>query len=408
MSVVLNSSIQISEFERPQPESTSEATKFLIQCGDLNYVVSTPVKILVETLLTSQKLNIPLDKSYQRFSQNKASPEEVMALANKHIPSTLFAGAEVPARKTPFILSVNLLPERILSYAALPLALLFNKWLAFGLVSVFIAIHIWLFPTISQSAITGIPTSDIPIFIALMLLSYFIHELGHISACRRFNCPHGDIGVGIYFIFPVFFADVSKAWRLNRIERATVDLGGLYFQAILLIAIDYYAFANQSSLAYLLSWTITFTMLHTLNPFFKFDGYWLLSDLSGITNLHEKMAKALQAVKNKLLHQTPIGIQNNKTLLLLIPYSLLTIAFFLYVASFLLRKLIQTTAEIVSMLKELPVSGFLSAAEYIVYQGEIWVFIKGVVWIALIFTLLVFYTKRIATLIYPKAQATGK
>ncbi len=34
-----------------------------------------------------------------------------------------------------------------------------------------------------------------------------------------------------------------------------------------------------------ITWT-HFLMLHTLNPVLKYDGYWLLTDLAGIPNLH--------------------------------------------------------------------------------------------------------------------------
>jgi len=37
-------------------------------------------------------------------------------------------------------------------------------------------------------------------------------------------------------------------------------------------------------------------MLTTLNPIFKFDGYWLLSDLTGNYNLHRKIASHLVGV----------------------------------------------------------------------------------------------------------------
>ena len=400
MSVTLNPNIQISEFEPPVSTAGPRAHQFLIQCEHLNYVVSTPVKELIETLLTSQKLNIPLDESYRLSSKKNAPNDEIIALANRHIPSELFAETDIPAPKTPFVLSMTVLPERLLKYVSVLLTPLFNKWFSLTIFVIFAIVHGTLFSSIAQSTETGIPSSDIPIFLALMLMSYFIHELGHISACRRFNCPHGDIGMGIYLIFPVFYADVSKAWKLSRKQRATVDLGGLYFQAILLIIIDCYAYLNANTLAYLLSWTITFTMLHTLNPFFKFDGYWLLSDLSGITNLHDKMRNALQSLKNKVLHRTPLNIQQDKTLYLLIPYSLMTLAFFIYVATFLTRMLIQTSQEISMMFSVFPDKGLLEATGHILAQGDSWTFVKGILWIALTCLLLTFYTKRITGLLY--------
>lgn len=71
----------------------------------------------------------------------------------------------------------------------------------------------------------------------------------------------------------VFYADVSNVWYLSRDKRIVVNLGGVYFQMILLIPlyIAYYI-THSDLLAYLLlSFNLNFIVV--LNPFFKFDGY---------------------------------------------------------------------------------------------------------------------------------------
>lgn len=69
----------------------------------------------------------------------------------------------------------------------------------------------------------------------LLLLSSFVHEIGHASACRHFGVKHGGIGFGLYLTFPVFYTDVSEIWKLKRTERIVVNMAGVYFQLILLI-----------------------------------------------------------------------------------------------------------------------------------------------------------------------------
>jgi putative peptide zinc metalloprotease protein len=404
MSLLLHPNIKISEFEAAHNVEEVKQDRFLIQCEHLNYVVSRPVKVLIEALLKSQSLNIQLNESYFSLCNKNLSDEEVAARAYEHIPSELFAVTEISDQKMPFILSITLLPERVLMPVTKKLTPLFSKWIVIFMTLLFTATHGSLLSKITQFSTSGLSLSDGFQFIVLMLLSYFIHELGHVTACRRYDCPHGDIGMGIYFVFPVFYADVSKAWRLKRNQRATVDLGGLYFQAILLIIIDIYAYLNNSALAFMLSWTITLTMLHTLNPFFKFDGYWLLSDLSGITNLHEKMRSALISLKNKLIHNKPLGIEQDKTLYILIPYSLLTILFFVYVASFLFRKLVNTSHELSDIVNDAPVQGLLDTLSYIILNDNIFTFLQGVLWVVLSCLLLTFYIKRISGLLYSKSN----
>ncbi|NQZ83472.1 MAG: hypothetical protein HRT52_20910 [Colwellia sp.] len=396
MSIQLHQNIQISSFVSP---GHLENNQFLIQCEHLNYVVSTPVKTLIESLILYQNSNETLVESYFTTTQRNASEQDIITLARQHIPKELFANTEITDQRNPFIFSMTLLPERFLSLFSVLLTPLFNKWLCLITIVTLISVHGSLLAQISQSATLGIPIGSIPTFILAMLFSYFIHELGHISACQRYNCPHGSIGFGIYLVFPVFYADVSKAWRLSQKQRAVVDLGGLYFQSMLIIAIDCFAYFTESQLAYVVSWTITFTMLHTLNPFFKFDGYWLLSDLSGITNLHDKMRTSLLRVKHKILHGTPLNFREDTTLYLLMPYSALAMLFFIYVATFLSRKLWQTGQDIASALSKIQ-GDSLSESFTLMFEKETLLpLLKTTMWAVLFVLLLSFYLKRIKNLL---------
>ena len=58
-----------------------------------------------------------------------------------------------------------------------------------------------------------------PLLYGVMLASFLLHELGHLAACRRWHCPHGPLGFGLYFFNPVFYVNVTAAWRLNRRQR---------------------------------------------------------------------------------------------------------------------------------------------------------------------------------------------
>lgn len=123
----------------------------------------------------------------------------------------------------------------------------------------------------------------------LCLGGIWLHELGHVSACDYHQCPHGPIGIGLYGFFPVFYADVSQVWSLTRGQRAIVDLGGVYFQAILsTVLVVLYAVTRHAFLAGAVILTNAM-IVYNLNPLLKFDGYWLLSDLVGIPNLHKRV-----------------------------------------------------------------------------------------------------------------------
>lgn len=121
-----------------------------------------------------------------------------------------------------------------------------------------------------------------------MLGSSFIHEMGHASACKHFGVKHGGIGFGLYLNFPVLYTDVSDVWELNRSQRCVVNLAGVYFQCFcLILLLTLYAITGNDIVRYLVL-SLNFGFLMTLNPFFRFDGYWLASDLLGVPNLRQR------------------------------------------------------------------------------------------------------------------------
>ena len=114
---------------------------------------------------------------------------------------------------------------------------------------------------------------------------YISHEVGHTSACTRFGGKCGEIGFGIYWIYPVLYADVTGAWKLPRMQRAVVDLGGIYFQCICAGLIIIWNCFNPSPIAEMAIFIINASLIPNLYPFLKMDGYWFLSDITGIPNL---------------------------------------------------------------------------------------------------------------------------
>lgn len=139
---------------------------------------------------------------------------------------------------------------------------------------------------------------------ALFLASVAVHELGHASACARFGASPGEIGVVMFFVYPSFYSDVNAAWKLKRWQRVVVDLGGIYFQLL---------FGCACLLAYQLTgWPplrgtlllIAGSCLFSLNPLLKFDGYWVVADALGVTNLSRQPARLLGYLVARLRRRT--------------------------------------------------------------------------------------------------------
>ena len=73
--------------------------------------------------------------------------------------------------------------------------------------------------------------------LGLTLLSTLFHECGHAAACRYGGARPGVIGMGFYVMWPAFFTNVTDTYRLGRAGRVRTDLGGVYFNAIFVLAL---------------------------------------------------------------------------------------------------------------------------------------------------------------------------
>ena len=111
------------------------------------------------------------------------------------------------------------------------------------------------------------------------------HEIGHASACRRSGARPGEMGVGLYLIWPAFYCDVTEAYRLDRRGRLRTDLGGVYFNGIFALACGAAYFATGHEALLFAAFVQHMIVLQQLLPLLRFDGYYVLSDLTGVPDI---------------------------------------------------------------------------------------------------------------------------
>lgn len=196
----------------------------------------------------------------------------------------------------------TLVPARHLRALSGALSVLFHPVLFWPALAVAVGVAGWvLFGAVSEGA-TLLSMMLAPGAVLGVLASLFVHELGHAAACRRFGTRHGDLGFGLYLVFPVLYMEVDEAWALSRARRAVVDAGGLYLQ--ILFGLAFLAVAQRfpalGPAALGTMALIGVGLVTNLNPFFRFDGYWLLSDLLGVPNLRRKSWLVLRNLRQYL------------------------------------------------------------------------------------------------------------
>lgn len=117
------------------------------------------------------------------------------------------------------------------------------------------------------------------------------HEFGHAFMAKRAGCRVQSMGVAFMVMLPMFYTDVSDAWRVNdRRAKLLIGAGGVLAEMLLaciaLLAWSLLPDGPARTAAFMLaSATWITTLAINLNPFMRFDGYFLLSDFWEVDNL---------------------------------------------------------------------------------------------------------------------------
>ena len=268
-------------------ETSSRIPKYLVASGSQHWEVSAPVAYLIMAFQQNEGLK-EVASWFSERCHKKYSEEEVSHLAELYIRPILADKSEVGASK-PFLLRIQILSAEQVAFFSGHLKLLFRKPVIVSLFLLIAVLETLFFTTQDLMPKTGdLSVLVITGVLLLYISSSFFHELGHASACKYFGVAHGGVGFGMYLNLPVFYTDVTQVWKLGRRQRMVVNVAGAYFQLIFLLPLIVLSLCFDWPVLRYFVIVINLNFLMTLNPFFKFDGYWILSDLIGVPNLRQR------------------------------------------------------------------------------------------------------------------------
>lgn len=127
-----------------------------------------------------------------------------------------------------------------------------------------------------------------------LALTKSVHELAHAYTTKHFRLRVPTMGVAFMVMWPLLYTDTSEGWKLSsRRARLAIDGAGviaeLCLAGIALLAWSFLPDGSLKSAAYVLA-AVTWisTLLINLNPFMRFDGYYLLMDAVDIPNVQQR------------------------------------------------------------------------------------------------------------------------
>jgi putative peptide zinc metalloprotease protein len=192
-----------------------------------------------------------------------------------------------------------ILPARVVRPLAGGFRHLFHLPIVLAIVALFLYVDVWLL--MSGQLSTGArdllrhPAHALVVVLVVYAGALF-HELGHAGACAFGGATPGAIGGGFYVLFPALYTDVGDSYRLSRTGRVRTDLGGVYFNALLAVALFLGYLLTGFLPLVVAAAAMNVLIAHQLLPFMRFDGYWVASDLAGVPDLFAYLGAALRRV----------------------------------------------------------------------------------------------------------------
>ena len=228
--------------------------------------------------------------------------QHVVRLAEKLADQGLLAGTEhkAPPKRNPLLAlrwKVLVTNPEITRRLTSPFTFLFRPWLmgpvlvGFLVVCWFVLFHKGVASATAQAF--NSPALLLLVF-GLAVASAGFHELGHAAACRYGGATPAGMGVGIYLVWPAFYTDVTDAYRLPKRSRLRVDLGGLYFNAVVAdLTLVAWLLCRVDALLLLVALQLL-EMVKQLSPVIRADGYHILSDATGIPDLFSHIGPTMR------------------------------------------------------------------------------------------------------------------
>lgn len=157
------------------------------------------------------------------------------------------------------------------------------------------------------------------------------HELGHAAACKALGGRCTEVGIiFMLYVLPFPYCDTSSAWRFPHVwKRVVVSAGGILFETfVAALAAVVWARTNDETLR-----SICFnimlisgftTLVFNLNPLLRYDGYYMLSDLTGAANLWQRSRDLWRFLIEKLAFKSagtlPPSVRDRSELWFLLIY----------------------------------------------------------------------------------------
>lgn len=152
-------------------------------------------------------------------------------------------------------------------------------------------------PEFREQSQGALAPGNLPLLYVALVLVKTLHEFGHAFLCRHFGGEVHDMGVMLLIFTPLPYVNATSAWAFReRWKRVLVGAGGMMIELFVaaLAALVWGAVGPGALRA--LSYNMILvasvsTVIFNANPLLRYDGYYILSDLLDVPNLHARASR---------------------------------------------------------------------------------------------------------------------
>lgn len=194
-------------------------------------------------------------------------------------------------------------PDRLLTATVKNIQTIFNRWTMISLIIIsalgYLAILVRL-DKLTEALINSISLQGLMRYSLAVIVIKCVHEFSHAYVAKIFGIRVRRMGVAFIVFFPRLYTDLTDAWRLsNRRQRFMMDAAGILSELLIgggaaLVWVNTPPGVSHSIAYYIFAVSIINTVLVNGNPFIRYDGYYLLMDITGIDNLQRRSIELIR------------------------------------------------------------------------------------------------------------------
>jgi putative peptide zinc metalloprotease protein len=280
---------------------------YIARREDGQVIQLAPLLYLIAELSDGHRTNEEIAAAVSEAIKRGVSADNVRQLVEERLrPLGVIApadGSEPELQKADPLLALKLraalVPERAVNAITKVFKPLFFPPVVLAVLAGLVALDVWLFVFhgVAQSLREVLYSPALlMMMLGLVVLSAAFHECGHATACAYGGARPGVMGAGLYIVWPAFYTDVTDAYRLGKGGRLRTDLGGVYFNVVFMLAVlGVYGATGYEPLLLIIPF-MHLEIIHQFLPFIRLDGYYIVSDLTGVPDMFARIKPTLASL----------------------------------------------------------------------------------------------------------------